>query len=83
MNKIYDNGALMLGNVQDLIVEVERQKRENIDMLYVDMDEILKDLKELRDVDYNMIVCINYDNGMGYTMDYWRENDSIPAKIIK
>ena len=85
MNKIYDNGALMLGNVQDLIVEVERQKRENIDMLYVDMDEILKELKELRDIDYNMIVCINYENDwyMGYTLYYWRENDSIPAKIIK
>lgn len=83
MNKIYDNGALMLGNVQDLIMEVESEIKENIDMFCADMEDILKELKELRDIDYNMIVCINYDNGMGYTMDYWRENDSIPAKIIK
>lgn len=83
MNKIYDNGSLMLGNVQDLIMEIERQKRASVDMLDADMDELLKDLKELRDIDYNMIVCINYDNGMGYTIDYWRENDSIPSKIIK
>lgn len=83
MNKIYDNGALMLGNVQDLIMEIERQKRASIDMLDADVDDMLKDLKELRDIDYNMIVCINYDNGMGYTMDYWRENDSIPSKIIR
>ena len=77
MNKIYDNGALMLGNVQDLIMEVERQKMENIDMLDADMDEIIKDLKELRDIDYEMVVCINYDNGMGYSMDYWTSKDIV------
>lgn len=77
MNKIYDNGALMLGNVQDLIMEIERQKRENIDMLDADMEEMLKDLKELRDIDYEMVVCINYDNGMGYTIDYWCSNDIV------
>ena len=75
MNKIYDNGSLMLGNVQDLIMEIERQKRASIDMLDVDVDEILKDLKELRDIDYEMVVCINYDNGMGYTIDYWTSKD--------
>ena len=81
MNKIYDNGSLMLGNVQDLIMEIERQKRASIDMLDVDVDEVLKDLKELRDIDYNMIVCINYDNGMDYSMDYWGENDIITSKL--
>ena len=77
MNKIYDNGSLMLGNVQDLIMEIERQKRASIDMLDVDVDEILKDLKELRDIDYEMVVCINYDNGMGYTIDYWTSKDIV------
>lgn len=77
MNKIYDNGSLMLGNVQDVIMEVERQKRENIDMLDADMEEMLKDLKELRDIDYEMVVCINYDNGMGYTIDYWSSVDIV------
>ena len=77
MNKIYDNGALMLGNVQMVIMEIERQKRASIDMLDVDVDEILKDLKELRDIDYNMIVCINYDNGMDYSMDYWSSEDIV------
>ena len=75
MNKIYDNGVLMLGNVQDLIMEIERPKRESIDMLDADMDELIKDLKELRDIDYEMVVCINYDNGMGYTIDYWTSKD--------
>ena len=48
MNKIYDNGALMLGNVQDLIMEIEREIKEDIDMLGADMEDILKELKELR-----------------------------------
>lgn len=77
MNKIYDNGALMLGNVQMVIMEIERQKRASIDMLDADMDELLKDLKELRDIDYEMVVCINYENGMGYTLDYWNSSTDI------
>ena len=56
MKNIYDNGALMLGNVQDVIMEIE---------------------KELRDIDYEMVVCINYDNGMGYSIDHWSSNDII------
>lgn len=77
MNKIYDNGALMLGNVQMVISEIERQKRASIDMLDADMDELLKDLKELKDIDQEMVVCINYDNGMGYTIDYWGNIDIV------
>lgn len=79
MNKIYDNGALMLGNVQDLIIEIEREKRQNIDMLDTDMDELLKDLKELRDIDYEMVVCINYENFeyQGYSLDYWSSKDIV------
>ena len=77
MNKIYDNGSLMLGNVQDLIMEIEREIKEDIDMLSADMEDILKELKELRDIDYEMVVCINYDNGMGYSIDYWSSNDII------
>ena len=77
MNKIYDNGALMLGNVQDLIMEIEREIKQDIDMFCADMEDILKDLKELRDIDYEMVVCINYDNGMGYSIDYWSSNDII------
>lgn len=77
MNKIYDNGALMLGNVQDVIMEIEREIEKDIDMLGVDMEELLKDLKELRDIDYEMVVCIDYDNGMGYSIDYWSSKDIV------
>lgn len=77
MNKIYDNGALMLGNVQDLIMEIEKELKNGIDMFCADMEGIIKDLKELRDIDYEMVVCINYDNGMGYTIDYWSSKDIV------
>lgn len=77
MNKIYDNGTLMLGNVKDLIMEIEKEIKEDIDMFDIDMEELLKDLKELRDIDYEMVVCINYDNGMGYTIDYWSSKDIV------
>lgn len=77
MNKIYDNGALMLGNVQDLIMEIEREIKEDIDMFDVDMEDLLKDLKELRDIDYEMVVCINYDNGVSYSIDYWSSKDIV------
>ena len=77
MKNIYDNGALMLGNVQDLIMEIEREIKEDIDMLGADMEELIKDLKELRDIDCEMVVCINYDNGMSYSIDYWSSKDIV------
>ena len=77
MKNIYDNGALMLGNVQDLIMEIEREIKEDIDMLGADIEELIKDLKELRDIDCEMVVCINYDNGMGYSIDYWSSKDIV------
>ena len=77
MKNIYDNGALRLGNVQDLIMEIEREIKEDIDMLGADMEDILKELKELRDIDYDMVVCINYDNGMDYSIDYWSSKDIV------
>lgn len=77
MNKIYDNGALMLGNVKDVIMEIEKELKNGVDMFDIDMEELLKDLKELRDIDYEMVVCINYDNGMSYSIDYWSSNDIV------
>ena len=67
----------MLGNVQDLIMEIEKELKNGVDMFCADMEDILKDLKELRNIDYEMVVCINYDNGMGYSIDYWSSEDII------
>ena len=73
MNKIYDNGAIMLGNVKMVKEEIKKELEKNIDMFGADMEEILKDLEELSN---ETIVAINYDNGMGYSIDYWNK-DSI------
>lgn len=83
MNRIYDNGALMLGNVQDVIMEIEKEIKEDLDMCAANQEELLKDLKELRNIDYDMVVCINYDMGMGYDIDYWTSNDIVKELEIK
>ena len=67
MNNIYDNGEILLGKVKDIIEYTKKQ--ETIDE---ETEEILQDLKELED---NTIAAINYDNGMGYAIDYWDEKD--------
>ena len=36
--------------------------------------EILEELKDFKD---NTIVAINYDNGMGYSIDYWEKEDIV------
>lgn len=74
MHNIYDNGAIMIGNVKMIKEEIKRQMEQDIDICFADMEEILKDLEEL---EYNMIVVINYDCGMGYSIDYWHENDKL------
>ncbi len=31
----------------------------------------------MSDYDNDMVVCINYDNGMGYSIDYWSSKDIV------
>jgi hypothetical protein len=38
------------------------------------MKEIMEDLQKLEPDD---IVAINYDHGMGYSIDYWTYNDIV------
>ena len=71
MNNIYDNGTHMLG-------EVKRIKEYN-DKLYKDKAieeeqwlELVKELVWYKDTD---IVSIDYDNGMGMTVEYWEQKD--------
>ena len=74
MDCIYDNGAIMLGSVKMVREVTQKAIKENVDMFCDDMEEILKDLEELSN---ETIVAINYDNGMGYSIDYWHEDDII------
>ena len=69
MQNIYDNGRLCLG-------EVGKIKQDLIDngAETWEIEDILEELKELED---NTIVAINYDNGMGYSIEYWTTKDKI------
>lgn len=78
MNSVYDNGGLMIGNIDLVIKEIKRELEKDIDMLDASTEELLKDLEDLKiHVPNVSIVCINYDTGMGYSFDYWRTVDEI------
>lgn len=70
MNKIYDNGQYLLGKVKDIL------KYTNLDS--VD-DETTKDLiYELNECYENdEIVCVGYDNPMGYKIISFKDKDII------
>lgn len=69
MNNIYDNGYKVLGKVIDIKEYINKNCKEN-----EDLKEVLFDLEEL---DNNTIVMINYDNPMGYNIDYWDIKDIV------
>ena len=71
MNKIYDNGALMLGNIKEIIKYIEND--ETLETW--EFENLLNDLKEFDDK--VEIVMINYENPMGYSIDYWNKDDEI------
>ena len=68
---IFDNGALMIGNIKDIINYIEND--ENLETW--EYDDLLKELKELKNI--ATIVMVNYDNPMGYSIDYWTKNDIV------
>ena len=73
MEKIYDNGELLLGEVKKIKEYTLKQYNNGI----IDEEfkvDVLNDLKDFKD---NTIVAINYDNGMGYSIDYWDDSDVI------
>lgn len=74
MNNIYDNGELLLGTKKDIL---NYWKNNAIDIDSDFEEELKEDLKDLKD---DTIICINYDNGMGYTIDYWNNEDIIKGK---
>ena len=72
MQNIYDNGRLCLGEVG----KIRQQLIDNAEETW-EIEDILAELKELED---NTIVAINYDNGMGYSIEYWTTKDIITQK---
>ena len=70
MKEIYDNGRLCLGEVG----KIRQQLINNAEETW-EIEDILEELKEFED---NTIVAINYDNGMGYSIEYWTKKDILP-----
>lgn len=69
MQNIYDNGEMCLGEVG----KIRQHLIDNAEETW-EIEDILEELKELNDDD---IVAINYDNGMGYSIDWWTKDDKI------
>ena len=74
MQNIYDNGRLCLGEVG----KIRQQLIDNAEETW-EIEDILEELKEFED---NTIVAINYDNGMGYSTEYWTTKDIITQKEV-
>ena len=72
MQNIYDNGRLCLGEVG----KIRQQLIDNAEETW-EIEDILEELKEFED---NTIVAINYDNGMGYSIEYWTTKDITTQK---
>ena len=75
MNSLYDNGTILLGTKKDIVNQIyNNMLEEENDEEYMEILEDLKDFKE------DTIVALNYDNGMGYSIDYWDSKDKLEAK---
>ena len=78
MNKIYDNGALMIGNIDMVINQIKKDMQDNIDMVFTDQEELLQELLDLKNDNIGVdIVYINYERPMGYELNYWCKNDLV------
>ena len=75
MNKVYDNGSMVLGTIYNV--------KEYLCRNCEDLEDIKELVEDLENYDEDTIVAINYDCGMGYTISCWRENDSVPTKVVK
>ena len=75
---VYDNGGAIIGNVFDIILEVEREIHEDIDMCFVNKQNLLKDLKEIQKMDSTAIVYICYDTAIeNYDFTWWSKGDRV------
>ena len=76
MGYIYDNGYKLLGLKQDLISYLRDS------LITSDIEEEIYDIiKELQELEDDTVVVINYDNGMGYTIDYWEEKHIVKESV--
>lgn len=78
MNNVYDNGALLIGNIDMVINQIKKDMQDNIDMVFTDQEELLQELLDLKNDNIGVdIVYINYERPMGYELNYWYKNDLV------
>jgi hypothetical protein len=69
MENVYDNGEMVLGTIYN----VKNYLCKNCE----DFEDIKEIVEDLENYDEDTIVAINYDLGMGYSIDYWHEDDIV------
>ena len=70
MKHIYDNCYKIIGSkkaIYDYVINNEELETWE----YEDL------LEEIKDLDNEDIICVDYDNGMGYRIDVWTKKDII------
>lgn len=79
MNKVYDNGALLIGNIDNVIKAVKNDIKNDIDMLFISKNELLEELEELKEeLGKDLIVYIDYEsNRTEYELNYWTNEDIV------
>lgn len=73
MDKIYDNGYYMLGQVSKIKAYNDKLYRNK----KIDKEQWIEFAEELIWFNDSDIVSINYDNGMGISIEKWEESDII------
>lgn len=73
MNGIYDNGTHMLGQVNKIKAYNDKLYKEKT----IEEEQWLELVKELVWFDNYDIVSINYDNGMGISIEKWEDSDRL------
>lgn len=80
-NKIYDNGSVLLGRKKDILEytnkEIEHFKKVGDDYVVETFEMILEEVNYFKDYSDDMILAVNYDNGMSISIDFWEEKDVI------
>ena len=74
MKNIYDNGEMVLGNVKNIL------NYFMFDCVLEEDEETIEMFEFLQELDKDTIVCINLNNGMGYSVDYWTKKNKVKVE---
>lgn len=76
MKNIYDNGSLMLGQVS----EISKYNDNLLENRGIEVETYLELKKELDELNKDDIVAINYANGMGLSIEKWKQRDILESE---